>query len=309
MQIGPYRVVSELARGGMGVVYRAQGADGAEVALKLLLPEQAANERARTRFRKEAETLGRLRHPNLVAHLGHGTHQGAPWLALEFVDGETLQARLRQGPLPVPLAISIARQLAEALAYVHREGLAHRDIKPDNVLLSGEGARLTDFGLVLDEADAQRLTRTGVFLGTPGYWAPEQARGDKAQSAARADLYGLGAVLYACLTGRAPIQATSLQAFMASVEFQRVSPPRAERPEVPEWLSALCMRCLAFDPERRPGSASEVVRCLERATADLDAPPRRAPPLTLALVGVVAALALTLGLVLRGDAPPPAPVA
>ena len=308
MKIGPYRIAGELARGGMGVVYRGEDASGHDVAIKLLLPQHAASEKARARFKQEAAALQRLEHPNLVALRDSGTYQGAPWLALDFVDGETLQRRLREGPLPVHTAIGIARQLASALSYVHRHGLAHRDLKPDNILLEGDRVRLTDFGLVLDHNDAQRLTRTGVFVGTPGYWAPEQARGDKSVSGPKTDVYGLGGVLYACLTGHAPVQATSLQAFMATVEFQRTAPPRAQRPEVPEWLSALCMRCLEFDPQRRPASANEVVRCLDASTAGLGSAKRPFVPLLVALALVlVLVLGGVLAILLSATDEPPQP--
>jgi len=303
MQIGPYRVLEEVARGGMGVVFRARAADGTEVALKLLLAHRATDPRARKRFRREVEALARLSHPNVVAILGAGEHEGAPWLALEFVEGESLDARLRQGPLPVWEALRLGQQLAQALSYVHSCGVLHRDLKPDNVLLRGGQALLTDFGLVLDDqSSVSRVTVSGVFQGTPGYWAPEQARGELERFGPRTDVYGLGAVLYACLTGRPPVQGTSLADFLQTVGFEETPPPRALRPEVPQWLSDLCLRCLAPDPAGRPASADAVARELLLAEGAPRVARPSAPWLTLA--GSLAVVGL-LGVWAVWPTPPP----
>ena len=264
-QIGPYRTQEELGRGGMGVVYRARGPMGETVALKVMLPGRGASDRARKRFELEVEALTRLRHPGIVPFLACGQHEGTPWVALEYVEGETLTARLRRGPPAVAEAIEWGRQLAEALAHVHAQGLLHRDLKPDNVLLRDGQALLTDFGLALDTADeGSRLTQTGVHVGTPGFWAPEQGRGDVRAHATWTDVYGLGAVLYACLTGYPPVRGQTLQACMASGQFEQIVPPAAERAQIPEWLSAVVMRCLSFDPSRRP-SLGAVARSLRQA--------------------------------------------
>jgi len=307
MQIGPYSILDELGRGGVGVVYRARGADGSVVALKLLKPEQALRPQARARFQREVDALRGLRHPGVVPLVDAGEHRGAPWVALELVEGESLERRLAQGPLPLDEALRLTRQLAQALAHVHARGLLHRDLKPDNVLLRGEQALLTDFGLALEfDGKATRLTQSGAFLGTPGYWAPEQARGQLDALGPATDLYGLGAVLYACLCGRPPVLGTSLQQCMATVEFERIPPPRRLRPEVPVWLSQLCMRCLAFDTARRPASAAALAAALD---AERDAPAAGPPLRALAVLAVVAALVVTSALtwlLVRGQAPEPA---
>ena len=259
--IGRYRIVEELARGGMGVVYRAQDSDGRAVALKLLLAHRATSETSRRRFYAEVKTLAKLRHPHVVPILDAGEERGCPWLALEFVEGESLERRLREGPLPVDEAVRYGAQLAQALAYVHGCGVLHRDLKPGNVLLRGGRALLTDFGLARDaDASYSRITRSGVFMGTPGYWAPEQADGRTADVGPHTDVYGFGALLFACLTGRPPIQGTTLTDYLEPGSFARVPPPRKLRREVPGWLDALCMRCLAVEPSERPASADELAR-------------------------------------------------
>ncbi|MEZ6185962.1 MAG: serine/threonine-protein kinase [Planctomycetota bacterium] len=314
MRIGPYDVEQELARGASGVVYRARGPAGELVALKLLLSPRRAI--ARTRFAREVAALRALEHRHVVRFVDAGDHEGQPWAALELLEGETLAARLERGALTIPEARRLAEQLSEALTYLHDQGVLHRDLKPDNVFLCGEEAVLVDFGLVRDE-DAERLTDSGVFLGTPGYWAPELATAEPEQVGPKTDVYGLGAVLYAALTQRAPIEADSLQAFLETVRFQRVVSPRRLRAEVPDWLSTLCMRCLAFAPPARP-AAHQVRECLATEVAPSmrgEAPPLQAPRLTrrrlgpgalATLAAVAAVLALVGGLlaVLEGDVEP-----
>ena|GEM_PF-748171 len=318
VQIGPYTVLEEIARGGMGVVYRAQDAEGRLVALKLLLAKRSQEQHARKRFEKEVSALSRLRHPQIVPILGTGEHEGSPWLALEYVEGESLQARLARGPLPIDEAVRVARQLAQALGYMHRCGVLHRDLKPDNVLLRGDEALLTDFGLVLDEAGGTRLTAAGQFLGTPGYWAPEQARGETEDFGPQTDVYGLGAVLYACLTGRPPVEANSLREFLETERFASKPSPRSLRPVVPDWLNDLCMRCMLMLPERRPATPDEVARALAvgaTAAASTTPDPRGGGPSWLLAVGALALAGFGLALVWsvwpsQGGAPavdPPSP--
>ena len=293
-QIGPYRVLGEVGRGGMGAVYKAQDPAGNLVALKLSLADPSVKPRSVKRFQAEIQALSRLQHPHVVPVLGAGVHDGRSWLALEFVEGDSLQQELRYGHLPVDQAVQIAHQLAMALSYVHSCGLLHRDLKPDNVLLQGDRALLTDFGLARDELSSQsRLTASGALLGTPGYWSPEQARGEAKRVGPATDIYGLGAVLYACLTGHPPVQAKTLQECLTLTELGSISPPQRERPEVPLALSELCMRCLATDPADRPQTADEVARELLLAAT----PGREAPaPRRLRRLGVVVSLASLAGI-------------
>ncbi|MCA8925343.1 MAG: serine/threonine protein kinase, partial [Planctomycetes bacterium] len=204
--IGPYHLEETLGSGGMGVVYRAvDPRDGREVAIKTLLSDRRASEASRQRTRRELEALRRLDHPHVLRVLDAGEADG-PYMVLELVRGESLADRLRRGPLPLDAALRLAREQASALEHVHAAGLLHRDLKPANVLLREDGSScLTDFGLTLEvEATRSRLTKTGQLLGTPGFWAPEQAQGDPHACSPATDVYGFGALLYAALTGRPP---------------------------------------------------------------------------------------------------------
>jgi tetratricopeptide (TPR) repeat protein len=277
-RIGAYQVLGELARGGMGVVYRARHPRvDREVALKLLLAGRGASEQQRKRFARETQALLRLRHQNLVAVLDGGDAQGCPYLVLELVSGQTLQERLdRAGPLPVGEAASIVQRVAEGLAHAHAQGILHRDLKPANVLVDAASGtpKLTDFGLALSTAgDQSRLSRTGHFLGTPGYWPPEQALGQLDRVGPVSDVYGLGAVLYALLTGEPPHPVTTLVLALDQVVKPPAS-PRSLRPEVPVQLEAICLRALRVDPAQRQPSAQALAEELGAWLAEGDAPRR-----------------------------------
>jgi tetratricopeptide (TPR) repeat protein/tRNA A-37 threonylcarbamoyl transferase component Bud32 len=276
MQIGAYQVTEELARGGMGAVYRAQDASGKPVAIKVLLARTYRDATARRRFATEAKALTRLDHAHVVRVLDSGEHQGHPFLVLELVEGESLDVRLeREGPLPMEEALRYTIDVAWAIEHVHERHLLHRDLKPSNVLLTREGeAKVTDFGLAKDlDASLSSPTLSGHVMGTPGYWSPEQAFGRLDQIGPATDVYGLGATLYALLTGRAPFQGSSIVEVMGATDNviptapSRLAPGRRD-------LDAVVLRCLEKDPRRRYASAGDVARALERV---LEArPPRRA---------------------------------
>jgi len=271
VRIGHYEVHDELARGGMGVVYRATDTrSGAQVVLKMLA---ADTERSRRRLQREAVAMRRLAHPSVVTLYDVGEYAGRPFLVLPYLEGESLQDRLdREGPLPPAEVVSIATQVAAGLQAAHALGLLHRDVKPGNVLADGRlhtRIKLTDFGLVknLDPEgrDSLSLSAGGGWLGTPGYWPPEQARAEPAELGPPADVYGLGALSYALLSGRPPrAAATVLEALDA---FDRPLPPLP--PHVPAWLADLVQRCLALEPRARPNLTS-VLEALSRG----EAPPR-----------------------------------
>ena len=264
-RMGPYLLLGELGRGGMGRVYRARHvATGRDVALKVL--NEGAGSEEWARFQREAVTLARLRHPGIVPIVDYGEAGGCPYLALELVEGQTLAERIKRGgPLPYDEAIDLTLQVARALGAAHAQGVLHRDLKPANVLLRGHQALLTDFGLsrstVVDDA---RLTATGMVVGTPAYMAPEQVRG--AELDERADVYSLGASLYEMLTGQPPFAGRSAIATMTAALEEEPQPPGKLRPDLPAELEQLCLRCLRKDPAQRYLDAATLVQELQRLT-------------------------------------------
>jgi len=255
VKIGPYEVEDELARGGMGVVFRARDPRlERTVVLKLL---QVDSERARRRLQREADAMARLQHPHLVPVHDVGEHAGQPYLVLPLIPGDSLRDRLnREGPQPVGQVCEWVAQVGEGLAVAHAAGLIHRDVKPANVLLDEEGrALLTDFGLVKqvgpEKAETVSLSVQGQFLGTPGFWPREQAFGQKHAIGPPADVYGLAALLYALLTGVPPRQPGSMATLYSDFD-QPVAPASSLRPEVPRWLDRLLAECLADAPQARP---------------------------------------------------------
>ncbi len=271
-------VVEHLAgQGGMGAVYRAIDRVGGEpVALKVLAPLADA-----TRFAQEIRTLSELAHPSIVRFVAHGVDDGAPFLAMQWIDGEDLAARIARGPLPVADCVAIASRLADALGFAHSHGVVHRDVKPSNVLLPAGNptdARLLDFGIARSRAGAAGLTRSGALLGTPGYMAPEQA--SQAQSVgARADVFALGCVLFECVTGEPAFSGDNVMAVLAKILFEDARRMSDVSANVPHALDDLVARLLSKDPADRPSDGSAVLQALERLEADATtSPTRRAAP-------------------------------
>lgn len=262
----------ELGRGGMGVVYRAyQPHLRRHVAIKMLLSGSLAHESERERFRTEIEAAGSLQHPNIVRVFEVGEIEGRPYYSMEFVDGQSLSQRLGGGPLDPIESARIVATIAMAIQCAHERGLLHRDLKPGNILLSQDGRPMvTDFGLaknISQTRDDKHLTATGAALGTPNYMAPEQAAGRKELTAAT-DVYGLGAVLYECLTGRPPFRAATPIDTLLQVMENEPAPPRLVNPNVPRDLETICLKCLEKDPKRRYASAAHLAADLNRFIAD-----------------------------------------
>jgi serine/threonine-protein kinase len=264
---GDYELLAEIARGGMGVVFKArQKRLKRLVALKMIRAGQLATPDDLQRFRVEAEAAARLRHPNIVAVHEVGEVDGQLFFSMDFIEGLTLAQRLRDGPLPGRTAAGYVRQLARAVHYAHRQGILHRDLKPSNVLLDHEEQpHLTDFGLAkrLDTADTA-LTQTGAVVGTPSYMAPEQAAGRVKELGPACDVYGLGAVLYELVTGRPPFRSdTPLDTVLQVLEREPV-PPRFLNPKIEPDLETICLKCLEKEPSRRYASTDELADDLQR---------------------------------------------
>ena len=268
-RVASYELRKELARGGMGAVYLAYHPRlKREVALKVMLAGRDASAKQLARFQREAEAAGRLQHPGIVAVHDVGQDQGLHYLVMDLVDGPSLDRVIRdEGPLPLRRAAEITRTLAEALGYAHSRAILHRDMKPANVLLDPEGrAQITDFGLAKNLDVEDELTKTGAIMGTPAYMPPEQARGDAQAIDRRADVYSLGATLYAMLTGKAPFKGKPVKVIYQVLRVEP-TPPGKLRPDLDRDLETICLRCLEKDPARRYGTAQALADDLGRYLA------------------------------------------
>ncbi len=277
---GPFVIREEIGRGGMGIVYRAwhEGLD-LDVALKLLTGGAYASPEQRRRFLAEARLAARVRHPGIVTIHDAGEHAGQLYIAMDLVTGNDLATRLQSGPMEPRDAAATIAAIARAVQHLHDRGILHRDIKPSNVLLTHDGTPLlADFGLARDQAAEDGATATGTILGTPEYMPPEQASGRVRGLDARADIYGIGAVLYTLLTGQPPfIGETKLLVVMNVIEREPV-PPRRLNPQVPVPLQRICLRCLEKEPSRRYVSAAAIAEDLDAwLRGDRIAPPRGSP--------------------------------
>jgi tetratricopeptide (TPR) repeat protein len=265
-----FEILEQVAAGGMGIVYSARDLETGERAAVKLLREVEAE--TIERFVLEARVLERLDHPGIVGYLASGrSGDGVHFLAMEWLEGEDLAARLERGPLSIPESVAVARQVAEILGHAHAQGVVHRDVKPSNIFLMGgdlDRVRVLDFGVARLAAESMHLTQTGALLGTPAYMAPEQIRKSKAVDN-RADLFSLGCVLFECLTGQLPFDGTSIVAVMTRILFDDAPPVTERVPETPEPLAALVARLLEKDRASRPLSARVVLEALEA----LDGPP------------------------------------
>jgi len=263
---GDYEILEEVARGGMGVVYKARHVPlNRLVALKLIRFGDIASDAEVRRFQTEAEAAARLDHPNIVPVHEFGRVEGQPYFSMGFVEGESLQRRLANGPLPGREAAGLFIAIAEAVQFAHDRGVIHRDLKPANVLIDAQGQpRVTDFGLAKRTDTESSLTRTGDVMGTPGYMPPEQAAGRIDQVDHLSDVYSLGSTLYCAITGRPPFQAATGVETLKQVMEREPVPPRALNPAVDADLETICMKCLQKEPPRRYASARDLADDLRR---------------------------------------------
>ena len=263
--LGDYELFEEIGRGGMGVIYRAQQKRlRRTVAVKVLRGAEFAGEEARARFRLEAEAVAQLQHPGIVAIHDVGESDGVLWFSMDYVPGENLDAHVDRHTLAARDAAALVAKIADALQHAHDNGVLHRDLKPSNILLADGKPRITDFGLARRETtdDAPSLTRTGQTLGSPGYAAPEQALHGEAD--VRTDVYGLGAVLYHLLTGRAPFHGPTLDSILLQLREGEPISPRRLIPGLPRDLETICLHALHSQPGHRYATASEMAADLGR---------------------------------------------
>ena len=270
-RLGQYEILNRIGRGGMGVVYHGLDTKlDRDVAIKLLKPRVAADISFVERFTREAQAAAAIVHHNVVTVHAIDEADGIPYIVMEYVAGESLQARIRRaGPLPLHLVATLGAQIADGLAAAHVRRVTHRDIKPANILLH-EGTnevRLGDFGLARAEG-SDRLTKTGVVLGTPRYMAPEQARGDTVDH--RSDLFSLGSVLYSMCVGRAPVSGKRQADVLSAVAQARMNPIEAIDPTLPDWLTAVIRKLHALAPNDRFQSAEHVASVLRRPLGEFD---------------------------------------
>ena len=271
-RLGDYELLEEIARGGMGVVYKARQISLSRiVAVKMILAGNLATQADHDRFHFEAQAAALLDHPNILPIFEVGEHDGQHYFSMGYVDGQSLAARLAEGPMPPKEAAELVATISEAVEYAHRQGVIHRDIKPSNVLIDGKGRpRVTDFGLAKrvgapgTPGRDSDLTATGQVLGTPSYMPPEQAGGQIDAVGPPADVYAMGALLYATLTGRPPFQAaTPLETLQQVLHGEPVA-LRQLNPDVPRDLETIVLKCLEKSVPRRYATAQALADDLRR---------------------------------------------
>ena len=269
-KIGRYKILGEIGRGAMGVVYKADDPNlDRSVALKTIMFDKDADGRAeyQKRFMVEAKAAGKLTHPNIVTVYDFGETDGIAYMAMELVEGTDLRKRVQQGALPAVEAVEIGCQVAEGLAFAHGRGIVHRDIKPANIMLPDRGAaKIMDFGLARMRV-ADHKTSTGIVLGTPRYMSPEQITGQPVDQ--RSDIFSLGIVLWEMLTGKRLFSGTEMHQVSHSITHDEHEPPTRVNPDLPAMLDFVVARALKKDPTVRYQDADEMAADLHTCLAEL----------------------------------------
>jgi tRNA A-37 threonylcarbamoyl transferase component Bud32 len=263
---GDYELLEEIARGGMGVVWKARQASlNRVVAVKMIRAAALASPTEVERFLREAEAAANLQHPNIVAIHEVGEHGGQHYFSMDYVDGADLGALVKDGPLAPQRAARYVKIIAEAIHFAHQRGTMHRDLKPQNVLIdAADQPRITDFGLAKVAGEDSRLTQTGVVMGSPSYMPPEQAAGQRDDIGPGSDVYSLGAMLYELLTGQAPFRGATPLATLREVMETEPVPPRQLKPDIPRDVETICLKCLEKRPSARYPTARALAEELDR---------------------------------------------
>jgi HAMP domain-containing protein len=297
-QVGRYQVTSRLGRGGMASVYRAHDPSiHRDVAIKFLHPSLSEDPDCRMRFLREARAAGGLSHPNIVVVHDVGEIENRPYMAMELIDGAPLSDKLDAVKrLPIRDVVVIGLQLARALEYAHGRGIVHRDIKPGNIMLLGDGRsiKVADFGIAhMDDGSGEQRTMVGAVMGTPQYMSPEQTRGDKVDG--RSDLFSAGIVLYQMLAGERPFRGDSMVAVVTKIATEEAAPLNQKRTDVPPALRRVVDRCLAKSPAQRYQTGREMAEALQKVLYDIDEAARESNKPRIVPLRVK--WALTMGLV------------
>lgn len=293
VKLGRYEILEEIGKGSMGVVYKAHDPNlDLVVALKVLREDRLADEAVARRFLAEAKALGRLDHPGTVRVFNVDREGGTVYIAMEFVEGQSLGARMKQERFSAPDVAELGTAVAEALGDAHRRGIVHRDVKPGNILLRADGrVKITDFGIAhIDDIAQEDKTRAGEILGTPGYMSPEQVRGEAVDG--RSDLFSLGIILYELATGIKPFAGENLAAVFYAITQKAPERPDRVNPEIPKGLGEVILKCLAKEPGERYPSAQELADALRSFLPSPQAVPAEAKPAPRAPAALWAAAAV-----------------
>jgi len=266
-RLGKYTNLELVGQGTMGVVYRAEDESLGAVAIKVMAIDQQSDPRAYERFMREARVAASLHHPNIIDIHGMGEENGRPYIVMEFLEGESLKAVIRRGDeVPLERCLDLMKQVSRALAYAHEAGVAHRDIKPDNIFVTRDGdVRILDFGIA--RIQDSNLTATGVALGTPAYMSPEQVLGEKVDR--RSDVFGAGAVFYELLSGERAFPGKRVDEIFDEIMRHRPPPIHRHNERLPASLSAIVDKALAKAPEQRYQSMDELLAHLDSFDGEL----------------------------------------
>ena len=275
--LGQYQLIEQIGAGGMATVYRAyQPSLERDVAIKVLPPIHAEQPGFSDRFQREARAIANLNHPNILPVHDFGQEEQYSFIVMRYIEGARTLTEVMASPLSLSQTTALIGQIAAALAYAHRRGVIHRDVKPSNVLMDGDWALLTDFGVAKITEASVKLTDTGVGIGTPAYMSPEQGQGRPVDH--RADIYALGTILYEMLTGRLPYEADTPLAIVFKRATEPLPPPRTLNPDIPPAVEQVVLKALAVEPDKRFASAGQLAAALEQAVSESGVDPDKVLP-------------------------------